>query len=370
MVDQQLAGFSNLLIVVALAVYTVAFIAFGIDLAFSGARRSERRFERARAAQKMSAVATSSKASGAAGATATAVMERPDEDEAQDGAGSVSGLIGPDERNANRQALASGDGLETSHLFSGTTARRPAASFALAMMVVAFVAHLGGVVLRGWATQRVPWGNMYEFAVTGGCVIIAMFLGLLLWRDLRYLGTFILGPMLLTMMVAQTQWFLPAAQLTPGLQNSHWLVIHVSVAILATALYALGAVATILQLVQTAREKRSAQWGAMAKLPGAHDLEGLAFRLNAIGFVLWTFTLIAGAIWANYAWGRPWGWDPKEVWTFVIWVVYAAYLHARSTRGFRGTRAAIFSLVGVVCLILNFTVVNTMLNGMHSYSGL
>lgn len=105
-------------------------------------------------------------------------------------------------------------------------------------------------------------------------------------------------------------------------------------------------------------------------LPSAGELERLAYRLNAVGFVLWTFTLVAGAIWAEAAWGRYWGWDAKEVWTFVIWVVYAAYLHARSTRGWSGRRAAVFSLVGYTCVLLNFFVVNLLFTSLHTYSGL
>jgi cytochrome c-type biogenesis protein CcsB len=111
------------------------------------------------------------------------------------------------------------------------------------------------------------------------------------------------------------------------------------------------------------------RFGWLEQVPGSRELEAMSFRLNAIAFVLWTLTLIGGAIWAEHAWGRYWGWDPKEVGTFVAWVVYAAYLHARTTRGWSGRRAAYFVFVGYAVVLANFTVVNLVVTGKHSYSG-
>ncbi|GMA87833.1 hypothetical protein GCM10025868_30830 [Angustibacter aerolatus] len=107
----------------------------------------------------------------------------------------------------------------------------------------------------------------------------------------------------------------------------------------------------------------------MDALPSARDLDLTSYRLHAIAFPLWTFTLVAGAIWAENAWGRYWGWDPKEVWTFVIWVVYAGYLHARATRGWQGRKAAGLALAGYACILFNFLVVNIFFVGMHAYAG-
>ena len=100
------------------------------------------------------------------------------------------------------------------------------------------------------------------------------------------------------------------------------------------------------------------------------ELERTAYRLIAVSFPLWSFTLVAGAIWAERAWGRYWGWDPKEVWTFVIWVVYAAYLHARATRGWDGRRSAYLALAGFACILVNWGVVNVFFPGNHSYAGI
>jgi cytochrome c-type biogenesis protein CcsB len=166
-----------------------------------------------------------------------------------------------------------------------------------------------------------------------------------------------------------------------------WLVIHVFVASLATALFALAFALSVLQLMQTRRERlaiaalsapdegrrrRAAppRPALPADAAGGDVLEALAYRFTIIGFIFWTFTLIAGSIWANDAWGRYWGFDTKEVWTFVIWVLYAGYIHARATRGWRGTRSAWLSIVGFAAVMFNFTIVNLFFKGLHVYSGL
>jgi cytochrome c-type biogenesis protein CcsB len=161
----------------------------------------------------------------------------------------------------------------------------------------------------------------------------------------------------------------------PALQ-SYWLIIHVSIAFISSALFTIAFSATVLQLVQHRREENRAlgrpprRGRFMDALPPSAELERAAYRLIAVSFPLWTFTLVAGAIWAEKAWGRYWGWDPKEVWTFVIWVVYAAYLHARATRGWDGRRAAYLALAGYVCVLINFGVVNVLFPGNHSYAGI
>ena len=161
--------------------------------------------------------------------------------------------------------------------------------------------------------------------------------------------------------------------------KSVWLVIHVFVASLATALFAIACGISITQLLQARRERRTRAssdtaradgLGFLRTLPAADVLESLAYRFAIVGFVFWTFTLIAGAIWANDSWGRYWGFDVKEVWTFVIWVIYAAYLHARATAGWRGRPVAIIAVIGVVTFWFNFVGVNLLFNGMHSYSGI
>nr|WP_246314929.1 c-type cytochrome biogenesis protein CcsB [Kineococcus aurantiacus] len=286
------------------------------------------------------------------------------------------------DRQARRQeAAVAGGGTRTLER-PVTARRRRAAAIATSLFVLAAALHLGSVVTRGLSVHRVPWGNMFEFALTGTCVVALGYLvavlrarraGLGGGRDARYLGTFVTGPILVTLGIALVKFYVQAAQLVPAL-DSYWLVIHVFVAILATALSTLGFSATVLQLVQEKRDRvkaegRRAGGVFMDALPSSLELERTAFRLNAVAFVMWTFTLIAGAVWAQVAWNRYWNWDSKEVWTFVIWVVYAAYLHARATRGWDGRRAAWLSVLGFGCMLFNYLVVNIFFPGLHSYAG-
>ena len=255
-----------------------------------------------------------------------------------------------------------------------TTEVRVRATFyqraATAMMVIAWVVHLSGTVLRGIAGGRVPWANMFEFGLTATLLISAVFLGSLLWRDLSYLGAFVSGFILLALGIVTVNYYVDVVPLPPALQ-SYWLVIHVFVASLATAFFALGSGLSIYQLIRSRVDRSGGEVPRlMASLPRADTLEALAYRLYVIGFVLWTFTLIAGAVWAERAWGRYWGWDVKEVWTFIIWVIFAGYIHARATRGWRGDRAAWLGLIGFGALIFNYAIVNVFFTGLHSYSGL
>lgn len=330
-VDTTLAQLSNTLIYSAMLVYTGALGAFTTDLSVRGRRRAE--------AQASPAEVTAGVVVGAGPAGSSSEIP-------------VTGAVAVTESTTSR-----------------------AGGIAVSLTWLALALHVAGVVLRGTSVSRVPWGNAYEFAITGAVVVTAVFLATLLRRDVRYLGTFVVGPVLLTLGLAVTVFYVQADQLVPALQ-SFWLIIHVSVAFVAAALYTLAFSTTILQLVQERRELARAagiepKGGRfMAALPSSAQLEGSSYSLYIIAFPLWTFTLMAGAIWAESAWGRYWNWDPKEVWSFIIWVVYAGHLHARATRGWDGRRAAYFALAGYACIILNFTVVNLLFKGMHSYSGL
>ena len=378
MINQQLAELSNLAIVVTIVLYVLALIGFGADLASSSQRRSDARLaaqERKEAQERemspASVGASGAEAEGATAAGGTAVAAGPG---AESTVGAGSGAGGSD-------ALASGTAGEGPAASGGMSAQR----FAFLLASAATVLHLIGVISRALATQRVPWANMYEFATTSTAIVMVAFLAFSVRRtELRALGTFVVGPVLLVLLLAQTFWIVPAAELTPSLQNSHWIYIHIGVAIMATALSILGAVVASMQLLQAKHERVLAEraateefpehWGrfghVLDRLPSSSSLEALSFRIHSVAFVCWTFTLIFGAIWAREAWGRFWGWDPKEVWTFIIWVIYAAYLHARATGGFRGSRAAGLALAGFVAVVFNYTIVNTVINGLHSYSGL
>lgn len=242
------------------------------------------------------------------------------------------------------------------------------------LTVLGFLLHLAADILRGVGAERVPWANMYEFALTATCAIVLIFIVVQFFVDLRFLGTLITGLVVVFLGVAKLNFYVEIVPLQPAL-DSYWLVIHILVAVLAVGFLTLSFGLSVLQLLQTRREARIAAGepgglGFLASFPNAVRLEDLAYRMAIIGFVFWTFTLIAGAIWAERAWSRYWGWDTKEVWTFVIWVLYAGFIHARATRGWRGTRSAWLSIIAYVAVIFNFTIVNVFFDGLHSYSGL
>ncbi|MEY2674384.1 MAG: hypothetical protein RLZZ514_949 [Actinomycetota bacterium] len=236
--------------------------------------------------------------------------------------------------------------------------------------------HGAGVVMRGIAASRVPWANMYEFSISGSFVLVFIYLAFYRLRDIRIIAAFVNGFVLLILGAATTYFYVQVKTLMPALQ-SYWLVIHVSVAVLATAFFNIAAALSVAYLLRTstriATSTKKFVVGARRVLeffPAEKTLERLQVRFNAVGLILWTFTLAAGAIWAERAWHRYWGWDTKEVWTFIIWVLYAGYFHATATRGWTGRRAAWLSLVGFASVLFNFTIVNLFFKGLHVYSGL
>ena len=321
---------SVLLIWTAVAIYAAAFIAYAFDLATRSERTADARLEREKALYAM------------AGAGAAAAVESD-----------VPAASDPEPARP----------------------RYVMARIGTALTVLGFVFHLAATVLRGIAAGHVPWSNLYEFAMIGTLLIIAVYLAVLIKLDLRFLGTFIVGLVVVLMGLAALNFYREIVPLMDPLK-SVWLVIHVFVASLATAFFALAFALSVLQLLQARRQRILVEGGTLKRdrflhsLPTADRLEGLAYRFAIVGFILWTFTLVAGSIWAQDAWGRYWGFDVKETWTFVVWVLYAGYIHARATRGWRGARSAWLSIVGFTAVIFNFTIVNVFFKGLHAYSGL
>ena len=225
-----------------------------------------------------------------------------------------------------------------------------------------------GTVLRALSVSRAPLGNMYEYAIMTASFALIIYSAWSLRKDRLWLGPFVVLPVLLTLGAAKLGWYTEASQLMPALDNI-WLIIHVTIAILSTALFVIGASVGVAYLLRDTAENKGEVRGWRASLPAARKLERITYGLHIVAFPLWTFTVIAGAIWAEQAWGRYWGWDPKETWSFVIWVIYAAYLHARATSGWTTRQATWVAIVGFVCVVLNFTAVNLLMTGLHSYSG-
>ena len=243
------------------------------------------------------------------------------------------------------------------------------ARIATAMMILGFFLLFAGVIARGVSAGRVPWGNMYEFSITGALAFSGAYLLALRKYDLRWLGLLVSVSVLLTIGTAITVLYVPSAPLVPALK-SEWLVIHVSAAIISGGVFLLSNViaAAYLYLDRVEEKGERPQWAK--RLPDLETLDQLSYRLVAFVFPLWTFSVIAGAIWAESAWGRYWGWDPKETWAFITWVAYAAYLHARVTIGWRGRRAAWLCLFAGSTFLVNYIYVNMWGTGKHTYSGL
>jgi cytochrome c-type biogenesis protein CcsB len=325
-VTQTLVSFSLIAIYSAMAVYTLAFVAFTLDLA--------RRSAATPVAAKLATSTTAATKSIAHGASGTTVLERTKAEAV---------TVAP---RASRELRA-----------------------AMALTLIGWILHVSADVLRGVAAGRVPWANMFEFSLTATAIIIGVFLGIQFWQDVRFLGAYIMGFCLIFLGVATVNYYVDVVPLPPPLQSA-WLVIHVFVAVLGTSFYAIGAGLSIVQLLQARRESGRGGARFLRTIPSAEKLENLAYRVILVGFIFWSFTLMAGAIWASRAWGRYWGWDTKEVWTFIIWTIFAGYIHARATRGWRGSRSAWLAIIGFSAVMFNFTIVNIFFKGLHSYSGL
>lgn len=238
-----------------------------------------------------------------------------------------------------------------------------------AFMLIATLLLLAGVIFRGISANRVPWGNMYEFSITGALSFSIAYLFALVKYKMRWLALPASIAILITVGTAVTLLYVPSAPLVPALKST-WLVIHVSAAIISGGVFLLANFIAGTYLILDRYEQKSARPVWMQKLPSLESLDNFSYRLIALVFPIWTFSVIAGAIWAEAAWGRYWGWDPKETWAFITWVAYAAYLHARVTIGWRGRKAAWLCLLAGSTFLFNYIYINIWGTGKHTYSGL
>jgi cytochrome c-type biogenesis protein CcsB len=307
---------------------------------------------------------------------------------------------------ATRRMLAASPAgsLDDATSWTGTSKSRRMGHLAVALTAAGWGCHFASVITRGYAVHRVPWGNMYEFSCMVTLVAVTLYLGLLFGREsVRFLGAFLMAPVVLYLGLAGTVLYAAPGPLQPALQ-SYWIKIHVVAAITATGAFMVSGVVTALYLLKERWERgepplravffrrlrsplhpqqvsigpgtaavaelNARRSGLMQALPSAESLDRLAYRIITFAFPVWTFAIIAGAIWAEQAWSRYWGWDPKETWSFITWLGYAAYLHARATAGWRGRRAATLSLIAFGALMVDYYVVNTVITGLHSYAGI
>jgi cytochrome c-type biogenesis protein CcsB len=353
--EQSLAGLSNSLIYSAMLVLFFAMCMFAASFAgrksrLVDVRESSGDLQTVGAAMTESGQAKAQGLDSAAGRDPAATAR----DQARTGSGAGSG-------DSADQGIVSEPG-------------RRAGNIAIALSWLGFAMLLGAVVARGMWAGRAPWGNMYEFSLTSALAGLGVFLAISTRKDIRWLGIFVLPVVLLTLGLAVTVLYTEAAQLVPALQ-SYWLVIHVSTAILCGGAFMIAAAVAALYLAsERATRAPKGAWSKAvcaigSRLPEPGRLDRLSYRLIAFSFPLWTFAVVAGAIWAESAWGRYWGWDPKETWAFITWVVYAGYLHARTTAGWKGRRAAIIAVIGFAVYVFNYFGVNLFIPGLHSYSG-
>jgi cytochrome c-type biogenesis protein CcsB len=239
----------------------------------------------------------------------------------------------------------------------------------VALTVIGFLLSVVGVLTRALAAQRAPWGNMFEFTITAMVFVVGVYL-ILVWRaGLRWLGLPVTMLATVGNGLAVTVFYVAVAPLVPAL-HSVWFLIHIVAAAIAGAAFNVGGLMSILYLIKKRAEDRGTVRGYLERVPDSRKIDLISYRFLAFAFPLWTFTVVAGAIWAEYAWGRYWGWDPKETWALVTWVIYACYLHARSTAGWRGTRAAVIAIIGLASFWFNFVGINLLVSGLHSYAGI
>jgi cytochrome c-type biogenesis protein CcsB len=336
-VDVGLARLSNELIAGGIAAYSLGFLGYAIDAAFGNHAPLLPDEKAARLDVRVPALVGG--ASGTSGAAATASFGPP---------------AGPPARSSFVSAHAG--------------------QFAIAVTVVGWLLHLGAIVSRGLSVHRLPWGNMYEFTLALTFTAVTAFLVIMMRQPARYLGVFVMAPVVLALGTAVLVLYVAAAPLVPAL-HSYWLAIHVTAAIIASGVFTVATAATTMFLVADHYETATAagrpvRFSGLARImPSSAVLDRTAYRAYAFAFPVWTFAVIAGAIWAEYAWGHYWQWDPKETWAFITWVIYAGYLHARATAGWRGRKAAYIAMLGFASILFNFFIVNIFISGMHSYAG-
>jgi cytochrome c-type biogenesis protein CcsB len=214
---------------------------------------------------------------------------------------------------------------------------------------------------------RIPVTNLYESLVFFAWSVNLFYL-VVEWKyKSRTFGAFVMPIAFGTMLFALTNES-SIQPLVPALQ-SYWLHAHVITCFVGYAGFAVSAGVAVMFLMKAKREERKVTGGVVGRFPSTKVLDDLVYKAIVWGFPFLTAGIITGAAWANYAWGTYWSWDPKETWSLIVWLVYAAFLHARVTRGWHGRRAAILSIVGFLATIFCYLGVNLVLSGLHSYGG-
>jgi cytochrome c-type biogenesis protein CcsB len=376
-VNIGLAQLSDHFLLGTVFLYALAMLAFAGDFAFGQiTRKSAAPARAAEAVAESVAVADGARVAVPAGVTASAAGAETATPAGPRSAGPRS--AGPPASGTGTVATPAANGAATvpaSRWRAGGAPAGPWIRTALVLTVLGLTTHVLGILTRGLSEHRVPWGNMYEFVTAITCAAVIGFLLMCVRFRIYSVGLFVLAPVVLALGLCATVLYTAAGPLVPAL-HSYWIWIHVTAMTLAIGSFIVAAVLNVLYLVADRYNRRmgpatSTGFGAvLRRLPAADTLDRLSYRTVIFGFPIWTFGIIAGAIWADEAWGRYWGWDPKETWAFITWVVYAGFLHARATSGWRGRKAAYIQLVGFATLLFNLVGVNLWITGLHSYAGI
>jgi cytochrome c-type biogenesis protein CcsB len=250
------------------------------------------------------------------------------------------------------------------------------ALIATALCWLGFAANTGAIALR-WSESaamgygHAPLSNLYESIVFFAWSILLVYLLFDLKYKQRAVGAFVIPIAFLGMIWAQLSLSDAIEPLVPALQ-SNWLTYHVITCFLGYAAFAVACGVSIMYLIKVGKEDKSSSapaGGILSLFPSAKILDDINYKAIMVGFPMLTLGIVTGAAWANYAWGTYWSWDPKETWSLIVWFIYAAFLHARFTRGWVGKRAAWLSIFGFAATVFCYLGVNLVLSGLHSYGG-
>lgn len=343
-INETLSHYSDMAYATTVVVYVLAMVFFLVEQSFgrrgTAAARRSRQHAASRSAELVGAGAPAASGTGL-DANDEPVANQPQAEQIPQGGG------GPVERDRYDRIGRMG----------------------AALLVLGLALHVGALLMRGLAVNRAPWGNMYEYIMALSLVGVVTWVVMMRKFPIRHLTGFVLLPVVILMFLGGTALYAVAAPVQPALQ-SYWVAIHVPTVIAASGLLLVPGVASCLYLVRTRYERDPRKFAKFAaRLPTRDVLDRIAYRVTVFAFPLYTFGVICGAIWAEAAWGRFWGWDPKETVAFIAWVVYAAYLHSRATAGWRGSRAAVINVLGFAMMVFNLFFINLVVTGLHSYAG-
>ncbi len=228
-----------------------------------------------------------------------------------------------------------------------------------------FVFHLLAFLWRCGQAQTLSVSNLHESLSFFALLLALAFLLVNRKNPLPTLGTFT-SPLLIIF----TLWALITPHTItpqPPILKSFWLPLHVFLSFAGNAFLALGCGGAVMYLLQERLIKKKKIKGIFHKLPALQKLDELNYLCLRLGFPLLTLGIISGSVWASYAWGAHWSWDPKETWSLITWLLFAALLHGRMNSGWRGRKASLLTIIGFAAIMFTFLGVNLLLSGLHSY---